>query len=83
VSTYDEGVGETNVEWLRVVNPANLLGGQCDIQRLDILLEMFNLPSSDNREYIRRFVQNVRNRDWATRPFSSAYARPIIQSERT
>jgi hypothetical protein len=62
-STNNVGVGETKIEWLRVVNPANLLGRERDIQRLDILLEVFNLPSTDNREYIRRFVQNVRNRD--------------------
>jgi hypothetical protein len=56
-------MGETNIEWLRVVNPVDLFGRQRDIQRLDILLEMLDLPTTDDREHIRRFVQNVRNRD--------------------
>jgi hypothetical protein len=62
-STYNHGVGETKVEWLRVVNAMDLFGREGDIQRLDILLEMLHLPSTDDGEHIRRFVQKVRNSD--------------------
>jgi hypothetical protein len=62
-STYDDVVWETNIEWLRAVNAANLLWRKRYIQRLDILLEMLYFPSTDDREYIGRLVQNVRNRD--------------------
>jgi hypothetical protein len=34
-----------------------------DIQSLDILLEMLHLPSTDDGEHIRRFVQKMRNSD--------------------
>jgi hypothetical protein len=62
-STYDDVMRETKIEWLRAVNVANLLWRKGYIQRLNILLEMLDLPSTDDREYIGRFVQNVRNRD--------------------
>ena len=63
MSTYDDVMRETKIEWLRAVNSANLLWRKGDIQCLDILLEMLDLPSTNNREYIGRLVQNVRNRD--------------------
>ena len=63
MSTYDDVMRETKIEWLRAVNSANLLWRKRYIQRLDILLEMLDLPSTDDREYIGRLVQNVRNRD--------------------
>ena len=63
MSTYDDVMRETKIEWLRAVNSANLLWRKRYIQRLNILLEMLDLPSTDDREYIGRLVQNVRNRD--------------------
>ena len=63
MSTYDDVMRETKIERLRAVNSANLLWRKGDIQRLDILLEMLDLSSTDDREYIGRLVQNVRNRD--------------------
>jgi hypothetical protein len=56
-------VRETKVEWLRLVNAPDLFGRERDIQRLDILPEMLDLPSTYDGEYIRRFVQNVCDRD--------------------
>jgi hypothetical protein len=62
-NTYNEVVRETHVKWLCILNALNLFRREGYIQRLDILLEMLDLPSTDDGEYIRRFVQDVRNRD--------------------
>ena len=62
-NTYNHVVRETDVKWLRILNALNLLRRERYIQRPDILLEMLDLPSTDDGEYVRRFVQNVRNRD--------------------
>ena len=62
-NTYNEVVWETQIEWLCILNSLNLFRREAYIQRLDILLEMLDLPPTDNGEYVRCFVQNVRNRD--------------------
>jgi len=56
-------VRETNIEWLRAINPTDLFWRKGDIQRLNILLQMLNLPSTDYRENIWRLVQQVRDRN--------------------
>ena len=63
MSTYNEVERESQIEWLCVVNALNLFRGEGYIQRLNVLLEMLDFPSTNNREYIRRFLQNIRNRD--------------------
>ena len=62
-NTYNEVVRETHVKWLCILDALDLFRRERYIQRLDILLEMLDLPSTDDGEHVRCFVQNVRNRD--------------------
>ena len=61
--TYNEVERETHIEWLCIFNALSLFRGEGYIQRLKILLKMLDLPSTDNGENIRCFLQNIRNRD--------------------
>jgi hypothetical protein len=41
----------------------DLSWGKCDAESLDILHEMFNFPTTDDREDVWSFVHHVRNSD--------------------
>jgi hypothetical protein len=61
--THDEVMRKTKIERFCTVDALNLFGRERDVQRGDILPEMFNLPSPDNRENIWGLVHEVRNCD--------------------
>ena len=65
-STHDEVVREAEFDRLRALNALNLFDGKRDFQRFDILLQMFHLPPTDQREHIWCLMQEVRDRNCPT-----------------
>lgn len=61
--THDEVMRKSKIKRFCTVDALNLFWRERDVQRIDILAEMFNLPSPDNRENIWGLVHEVRNRD--------------------
>lgn len=62
-STYRYIVGETEIQWLRTVDVTDLFRREGDVQSPDILLQMFHLSSTNDREHVWGFMQEVCNRN--------------------
>ena len=61
--THNNGVRETKINRICAIDAFDLFGRKGDIQRLDILLEMLDLPSADYGEHIWCLVQDVCDRN--------------------
>jgi hypothetical protein len=59
--TYNNSVGESNVERIHAFQILDLSRRKRDGESLDVLQHMFNFPATDNREDIGRFVEEVSN----------------------
>ena len=60
-STHDDNVRETKTDGVCIINALDLLRWEGKIQCLDVLLQMIDLPSTNDAEHIWSFVQMVRN----------------------
>jgi hypothetical protein len=61
VDTHDHIVREARIERRRRLDALHLFGGQRNVQRCDVFLELLDFPASDDGEYVRELVQMVRN----------------------
>ena len=59
--TYDEGAREAWIERGRLLNTLHLLGGQRNVQCRDILLKLFNFPTTNDGEHVGELLQMVRD----------------------
>jgi hypothetical protein len=62
-NTHNDGVRETKINRICAIDALDLFWRKGDIQRLDILLEMLDLPSADYGEHIWSLVQDVCDRN--------------------
>lgn len=61
VVTHDNAVRESEVKGHDVVNELDLLRGEIDFERIDIIHQVFDLPASNDRKDVRCLVEKVRN----------------------
>ena len=61
--TYNEVVRETKIKCFRTVDALDLFRREGDVQCLNVLFEMLDLPSPNDREYVWGLVHDVRDRD--------------------
>ena len=61
---YDHKEWEARVERRRFFDSLDMLGGQCNVQCRNVLLELFNFSATDNREYVGKLLEMVRNSNY-------------------
>ena len=65
-STHNEVVREAKFDRICALDALDLFGRKGDFQRFNILLQMLDLPATDQREHIWCLLQEVRDRNWKT-----------------
>ena len=54
---------EARIQRLGVLDALYLLGGQSNVQRLDILVQVFHFAATDDREHIGHLLEVIRDRN--------------------
>ena len=62
-STYDEIVGEPDIERQRVLYALDVLVRERDVERLEVALQVLDLAPAHNREDMRRLLHKVCDRN--------------------
>lgn len=66
--THDKVVREALIERCRLLDTLHLLGGQRNVQRCEVFLELLDFSAADDGEHVRELVQMVCEGDY-TRAF--------------
>lgn len=71
--TYNHSSGETGIERNDALNVGDMFGRQGDIQGFEVLHEVFDLASSDDREDMRSLLHDICNSNYGERKIRLAF----------
>ena len=69
--THNHTVREAGIERNRILDALHLFRGQRNVQRLDVLLKLFDFPATDNGEHVGNLMQMVCNSNCKQMPLDT------------